>query len=49
VTSGVGRAKLRQASGVHAENLRLVFAEFSDRELAVLDRLLGRLRTASDD
>ena len=48
VISRVGRAKLRQASGVHAENLRAVFADFSDRELAVLDRLLGRLRAADD-
>jgi DNA-binding MarR family transcriptional regulator len=48
VISRVGRAKLRQASGVHAENLRAVFADFSYRELAVLDRLLGRLRAADD-
>jgi DNA-binding MarR family transcriptional regulator len=48
VISRVGRAKLRQASGVHAENLRAVFADFSERELAVLDRLLGRLRAADD-
>jgi hypothetical protein len=37
-------AKLKQATAVHAENLRTVFAEFSDRELAVMDRLLDRLR-----
>jgi DNA-binding MarR family transcriptional regulator len=46
VLTRVGRAKLKQATAVHAENLRTVFAEFSDRELAVMDRLLDRLRDA---
>ncbi|MCV2491145.1 MarR family transcriptional regulator [Geodermatophilus sp. YIM 151500] len=41
-----GRAKLAEAVGVHATNLRTVFDGFSDRELAVLDRLLDRLRGA---
>jgi DNA-binding MarR family transcriptional regulator len=39
-----GRKKLAEASEVHGANLRRVFAEFSDRELTVLDRLLDRLR-----
>ena len=40
----VGRRKLAEASEVHSANLRETFADFSDRELAVLDRLLDRLR-----
>jgi MarR family transcriptional regulator, 2-MHQ and catechol-resistance regulon repressor len=40
----VGRRKLSEASEVHGANLREVFASFSDRELADLDRLLDRLR-----
>ncbi len=39
-----GRRKLAEASEVHGANLRETFAEFSDRELTVLDRLLDRLR-----
>ena len=39
-----GRTKLTEASEVHGANLRETFAGFSDRELAVLDRLLDRLR-----
>jgi DNA-binding MarR family transcriptional regulator len=39
-----GRRKLSEASEVHGANLREVFAGFSDRELADLDRLLDRLR-----
>jgi MarR family transcriptional regulator, 2-MHQ and catechol-resistance regulon repressor len=39
-----GRRKLAEASEVHGANLRETFADFSDRELAVLDRLLDRLR-----
>ena len=41
-----GRRKLAAASEVHGANLRETFSEFSDRELAVLDRLLDRLRAA---
>ena len=41
-----GRRKLADASEVHGANLRETFAEFSDRELTVLDRLLDRLRVA---
>src|SRR5687768_1723550 len=37
-----GRRKLSEASEVHGANLRETFAEFSDRELTVLDRLLDR-------
>jgi DNA-binding MarR family transcriptional regulator len=39
-----GRATLEKAAEVHAANLQTVFEGFSDRELAVLDRLLDRLR-----
>jgi MarR family transcriptional regulator, 2-MHQ and catechol-resistance regulon repressor len=39
-----GRAKLDEAAAVHAANLREVFGDFTDRELALLDRLLDRLR-----
>ena len=39
-----GRRKLAEASEVHGANLRDTFSDFSDRELAVLDRLLDRLR-----
>jgi DNA-binding MarR family transcriptional regulator len=41
-----GRRKLAEASEVHAANLRETFEGFSDREIAVLDRLLDRLRAA---
>jgi DNA-binding MarR family transcriptional regulator len=43
ITEG-GREKLAEASVVHSANLRDTFAEFSDRELTLLDRLLDRLR-----
>jgi MarR family 2-MHQ and catechol resistance regulon transcriptional repressor len=39
-----GLAKVEQAAGVHAVELRDVFAGFSARELGTLDRLLDRLR-----
>ena len=38
-----GKAKLSEASDVHGANVREVFEGFSDRELAVFGRLLGRL------
>lgn len=38
-----GKAKLSEASDVHGANVRGAFEGFSDRELAVLNRLLGRL------
>jgi MarR family transcriptional regulator, 2-MHQ and catechol-resistance regulon repressor len=38
-----GKGKLSEASEVHAAGVRLVFDGFSDRELAVFGRLLGRL------
>jgi DNA-binding MarR family transcriptional regulator len=41
--TAAGRRTLRTASAVHGANLREVFAGFSPRELAVLDRLLTRL------
>ena len=43
--TAAGRQKLAEASRVHAANLQSVFAEFSQRELTVLDRLLDRLRS----
>jgi DNA-binding MarR family transcriptional regulator len=39
-----GRAKLDDAAGFHAANLRTVFEGFSARDLATLDSLLDRLR-----
>jgi MarR family 2-MHQ and catechol resistance regulon transcriptional repressor len=42
--TATGRAKLKDASEVHAENLRAVFEKFSQQELATLDTLLDRLR-----
>ena len=39
-----GFAKVEQAAGVHADELRDVFAGFSARDLGTLDRLLDRLR-----
>ena len=38
-----GTAKLSETSDVHGANVRAAFEAFSDRELAVLNRLLGRL------
>ncbi len=38
-----GTAKLSEASDVHGANVRASFDGFSDRELTVLNRLLGRL------
>src|SRR5688572_23156776 len=38
-----GTAKLSEASDVHGANVHAAFESFSDRELAVLNRLLGRL------
>ena len=40
-----GTAKLSEASDVHGAHVRAAFEGFSDRELAVLNRLLGRLGT----
>jgi DNA-binding MarR family transcriptional regulator len=45
VITGEGRAKVEQAAGVHAVELRDVFAGFSARDLGTLDRLLDRLRS----
>ena len=42
-----GTAKLSEASDVHSANVRTAFEGFSDRELAVLNRLLGRLAAAA--
>ncbi|MDT7724969.1 MAG: hypothetical protein QOI21_1545 [Actinomycetota bacterium] len=42
-----GLAKVEQAAGVHAVELREVFAGFSARELGTLDRLLDRLRAVT--
>ena len=42
-----GKAKLSEASDVHGADVRTVLDGFSDRELAVLGRLLGRLRDAA--
>ena len=41
-----GRATFEDAAAAHAANLRGVFAGFSAEELATLDTLLDRLRTA---
>ena len=41
-----GRAALRQASRVHARNLRRVFSGFTTSDLRTLDELLDRLREA---
>jgi MarR family transcriptional regulator, 2-MHQ and catechol-resistance regulon repressor len=41
-----GRAKLDEASTVHAANLRLAFAGFSAHDLRSFDGLLDRLRSA---
>lgn len=41
-----GKAKLSEASDVHGADVRQLFDGFSDRELAVLGRLLGRLDAA---
>lgn len=38
-----GKAKLSEASDVHGADVRTAFEGFSDRELAVFGRLLGRL------
>jgi DNA-binding MarR family transcriptional regulator len=43
-----GTATLSEASDVHGANLRAAFDGFSDRELAVLNRLLGRLGAAAE-
>ena len=42
-----GTKKLSEASDVHGANVRAAFEGFSDRELAVLGRLLERLGAAS--
>ena len=42
-----GTAKLSEASDVHGANVRAAFDGFSDRELAVMGRLLERLGAAS--
>lgn len=41
-----GRAKLAEASALHAENLRQAFDGFSARDLQTFDELLDRLREA---
>jgi MarR family transcriptional regulator, 2-MHQ and catechol-resistance regulon repressor len=43
ITEG-GRAKLDEAAGTHAANLRVVFEGFSATDLATFDELLDRLR-----
>jgi MarR family transcriptional regulator, 2-MHQ and catechol-resistance regulon repressor len=46
--TGAGRDALTQAAAVHTRNLREVFSDFSDQDVAALDALLDRLRlTAS--
>ena len=42
-----GTAKLSEASDVHGANVRAAFEGFGDRELAVLNRLLGSLGAAA--
>ena len=42
-----GRAKLAEASVLHAANLRHAFAGFTAADLRTLDELLDRLRSAS--
>jgi DNA-binding MarR family transcriptional regulator len=42
-----GTATLSEASDVHGANVRAAFEGLSDRELAVMGRLLGRLDAAS--
>ena len=44
VITDEGRCRLDVAAKVHSANLREVFAGFSQRDLAALDRLLDRLR-----
>ena len=44
--TAAGRAKLEEASAVHAANLRAVFDGFSPTDRAQLDALLDRLRVA---
>ncbi|SHN60051.1 DNA-binding transcriptional regulator, MarR family [Geodermatophilus obscurus] len=44
-----GRAKLDEATQVHAANLRSVFATFSDEDRNTLDALLDRLRPVHAD
>jgi DNA-binding MarR family transcriptional regulator len=41
-----GKTKLDEASAVHADNLRLAFADFSPQDLETFDELLDRLRHA---
>jgi MarR family 2-MHQ and catechol resistance regulon transcriptional repressor len=41
-----GRAKLDEAAVVHAADLRAAFADFTQRDLDVLDGLLDKLRPA---
>lgn len=46
--TGPGSDMLDKAAAVHANNLREIFASFSERDLATLDTLLDQLReTAS--
>ena len=42
----LGKAKLDAAAAVHAENLSIAFTGFNQRDVAVLDELLDRLRNA---
>lgn len=44
VITDEGKRRLDAAARVHSANLREVFAGFSPRDLAALDRLLDRLR-----
>ena len=44
--TAAGQTVLTEAKQVHAANLRLVFKDLSSGELADLDRLLDKLRTA---
>ena len=41
-----GESKLTEAAALHAQNLRVVFREFTSDELGTLDALLDRLREA---
>lgn len=44
-----GQETLDRAASLHAENLRVVFAGFSERDLRELDELLDRLRSVDLD
>ena len=45
--TAAGRAKLTEASRIHAANLRQVFGGFTPREMQALDEMLDRLRGMS--